>query len=177
MLSRVNINKHNEGRHVLRRSPWQPLKGITTSGQVTIIHISVWYTYVSFINTRSSTELQWRHNGRDGVLDHQLHDCLLNRLFGRRSKKISKLRATGLCAGNSLVTGEFPAQRVSNAENVSIWWRHHDYCSLLFKWPPEPQRHVAWRSLLGLLSWWRLIPVKYLWFIGRSVTRRWHGLQ
>ena len=23
-------------------------------------------------------------------------------------------------------TGEFPAQRASNAENVSIWWRHHD---------------------------------------------------
>ena len=22
--------------------------------------------------------------------------------------------------------GEFPAQIVSNAENVSIWWRHHD---------------------------------------------------
>ena len=21
--------------------------------------------------------------------------------------------------------GEFPAQRASNAENVSIWWRHH----------------------------------------------------
>ena len=26
---------------------------------------------------------------------------------------------------NSPVTGEFPAQRASNAENVSIWWRHH----------------------------------------------------
>ena len=25
------------------------------------------------------------------------------------------------------VTGEFPAQRASNAENVSIWWRHHGY--------------------------------------------------
>ena len=24
------------------------------------------------------------------------------------------------------VTGEFPAQRASNAENVSIWWRHHE---------------------------------------------------
>ena len=24
-----------------------------------------------------------------------------------------------------LVTGEFPAQRASNVENVSIWWRHH----------------------------------------------------
>ena len=26
----------------------------------------------------------------------------------------------------SVRTGEFPAQRASNAENVSIWWRHHD---------------------------------------------------
>ena len=24
-------------------------------------------------------------------------------------------------------TGEFPAQMASNAENVSIWWRHHEY--------------------------------------------------
>ena len=44
-------------------------------------------------------------------------------------KKTSKLRVTGLCARNSPVTGEFPAQRASNAENVSIWWRHHDICS------------------------------------------------
>ena len=41
-------------------------------------------------------------------------------------KKASKLRITGLCAGNPLVTGEFPAQRASNTENVSIWWRHHE---------------------------------------------------
>ena len=45
--------------------------------------------------------LLWRHNGRDGVSNHQPHDCLLNCLFRRRSKKISKLRVTGLCAGNS----------------------------------------------------------------------------
>ena len=32
---------------------------------------------------------------------------------------------TGLFAGNSPGTGEFPAQMASNAENVSIWWRHH----------------------------------------------------
>ena len=43
----------------------------------------------------------------------------------RRSKKTSKLRVTGLCAGNKPVTGELSAQRASNAENVSIWWRHH----------------------------------------------------
>ena len=29
--------------------------------------------------------------------------------------------------GNSPGTGEFPAQRASYAENVSIWWRHHEY--------------------------------------------------
>ena len=69
--------------------------------------------------------LQWRHNGCDRVSNHQPHDCLLNRLFRRRSKKTPKLRVTGLCAGNSPGTGEFPAQMASNAENVSIWWRHH----------------------------------------------------
>ena len=72
-----------------------------------------------------SYALQWRDNERDGVLNHQSHDCLLNRLFSRKSKKTSKLRVTGLCEGNSPVTGEFPAHRASNAENVSIWWRHH----------------------------------------------------
>ena len=29
------------------------------------------------------TALQWRHNGRDGVSNHQPHDCLLNRFFRR----------------------------------------------------------------------------------------------
>ena len=44
-------------------------------------------------------------------------------------KKTSKLRVIALCAGNSPEAGEFPAQMVSNAENVSIWWRHHvAYC-------------------------------------------------
>ena len=70
--------------------------------------------------------LHWRHNGRDGVSNHQPHDGLLNRLFRRRSKKTSKLRVTGFCEGNSPMTGEFPAQRASYAENISIWWHHHD---------------------------------------------------
>ena len=52
--------------------------------------------------------LQLRHNGRDGVSNHQPHDCLLNRLFGRGSKKTSKLRVIGLCAGNSPMTGDSP---------------------------------------------------------------------
>ena len=48
--------------------------------------------------------LQWRHNEHDGVSNQQPHDCLLNRLFRRRSTKTSKLR---ICA----VTGEFPTHK------------------------------------------------------------------
>ena len=61
--------------------------------------------------------LQWRHNGRDGVSNHQPHDRLLNHLFKAQIKENIK----------ALVTGEFPTQKASNAENVSIWWRHHVY--------------------------------------------------
>ena len=64
--------------------------------------------------------LQWRHNERDCVLDHQPHNCLLNRLLRCRSKKTSKLHVTGVT-----VIGELPAQKVSNGENVSTEWRHH----------------------------------------------------
>ena len=61
-----------------------------------------------FLNYQHSTAiLPWHHNERDVVSNHQPHNCLLNRLFRRRSKKTSKLRITGLCEGNWPVTGEF----------------------------------------------------------------------
>ena len=94
--------------------------------------------------------LQWRHNKRDGVSNHQPHHCLLNRLFKRRSKKTSKLRVTGPCEENSPVTGEFPSQRVSNAENVSIWWRH---------------RVNAWKAVTSTAS--LTYPVT-VWLFGQS---------
>ena len=75
--------------------------------------------------TPVSVSLQWRHNERDGVSIHRPHDCLLSRLFRHVWNKTSKLCVTGLDEGNSPVTREFPAQMASNAENVSIWWRHH----------------------------------------------------
>ena len=77
------------------------------------------------LNRYISHALQCHHNGHDGVSNYHPHHCLLNLLFGRRSKKTSNLRVTGLCVGNSPGTGEIPALKASNAENVSIWWRHH----------------------------------------------------
>ena len=44
---------------------------------------------------------------------------------GADQRKHQSFRVTDLCVGNSPVTGEFPAQMASNAENVSIWWRNH----------------------------------------------------
>ena len=91
--------------------------------------------------------LQWRHNGHDGVSNHQPHHYLLNRLFGRRSKKTSKLCITGLC-----VTGEFPAQMASNAENVSVWWRHHDFAHSQRIKHTGCSRETAMESI----PWWRI---------------------
>ena len=78
------------------------------------------------------TSLKWRHNEHDDVSNHHPHDCLLKPLFRRRSMETSKLRITALCEGNSPVTGEYPAQMASNAENVSIWWRHHELFSNIY---------------------------------------------
>ena len=88
---------------------------------------SLHMVYMKLWNGMKTIALQWRHNDHDGVSNHHPYDCLPNRIFRCRSKKTSKPRVTGLCEENSPVIGEFPAQRVSNAENVFIWWRHHGY--------------------------------------------------
>ena len=78
--------------------------------------VEVWYW----------TTVQWRHNERDVASNHRCLDCLLNRLFMRKSKKTLKPPVTGLGEGNPPVTDGLPSRRTSNAENVSIWWRHHE---------------------------------------------------
>ena len=70
--------------------------------------------------------LQWRYNGR---LKSPGSRLFTQSFIQTQIKEKSKLRVTGLCAGNTPVTGEFPAQMASNSENVSIWWRHHVHLS------------------------------------------------
>ena len=91
---------------------------------MSLLYMKNEYNFVS-VGPNPVPSLQWRHNGHKDVSHHQPHPCLLNRLFGCRSKKTSMLRVAGLCVGTSPGTGEFPAQKASNAENVSIWWHHH----------------------------------------------------
>ena len=61
-----------------------------------VFSISIWNMAVP---SPRSEALQWRHNGHDGVSNHQLLECLFNHLFRRRSKRTSKVRVTGLCGG------------------------------------------------------------------------------
>ena len=60
--------------------------------------------------------LQWPHNEHDGVSNHQPHDY-----SGADQRKHQSSASQAMAT----VTGEFPAQKASNAENVSIWWRRH----------------------------------------------------
>ena len=58
-------------------------------------------------------------------------------LIRHRSKEASKFRVTGLCWGNPSVAGILldSPQKASNAENVSIWWRHHAIVLVPMKQP------------------------------------------
>ena len=103
--------------------------------------------------------LQWHHNKHDGISNHQPLDCFLNSLFRHRSKKTSKLHITGLCVGNSPVTGEFPEQRASNAENVSIWQCHHK--QNLWEIPCPQQWHEHINSFVPKRSYSMVIRIVY----------------
>ena len=87
--------------------------------------------------------LHWRHNERHGVSNQRHIDCLLNRLFMRTHNKTSIPRVTGICEGNPPMIGGFPPQRASVAENVFIWWRHHDDISVSVLTSPLQTEHYA----------------------------------
>ena len=69
----------------------------------------------------TSSWTQWRPKSPARRLD-----CLLDRLFKCRPKRISKLRVTGLFVmGLRRWPVDSTYKEASDAENVSIWWRHH----------------------------------------------------
>ena len=115
-----------------------------------------------FMNAGQGKSIQWRHNERDGASNHQRFvGRLLNRLFRRGPKETSILRVTGFCAGNSPMTAEFPSQRDSNAENVSIWWRHH-----------EEHMELEWGYFVKLFY---LSSEKYMFCTKHIICTNWPG--
>ena len=129
-IRRLTDSSH-EGPVIKIGSPWHDV--IIVSDKTTVHNDTFSLHFVTS---------QWRHHERDGVSNYLRLQCLLNCRFRCRSKKTTKLRVTGLCLGDSPGTGEFPTQKVSKAENVSIWWRHHELVHVCVSW---------WRqSWLGL---------------------------
>ena len=109
--------------------------------------------------------LQWCHNEHDGISNHWRLCCLRNCLFRCRSKKTSKFHVTGLCDGNSPVTGEFPSQRTSNAENVSIWWCHHEssYAASIGPGPGTWCSHVLMHyDMYKCCTWYQLQHISFV---------------
>ena len=103
---------------------------------------------------------------------------------GADQRKASKLCVTGLCAGNSPGTGEFPAQMASNAENISIRWRHHDFwCPNAFAQAVHQIYAIQMYELLSqrqrssfYANVWFIFKVqvywdKFLWLITQIVDR------
>ena len=74
------------------------LKRLSNDDSLVTLYHSFIHSYICY---RNHVALRWRQNGRDSVSNHQPRHCLLSLLFGRRSKKTSKLRVTGLCVGTS----------------------------------------------------------------------------
>ena len=72
--------------------------------------------------------------------NHQPHECLLNRLFIQAQIKFN-IKAPRHWPLRGEITGEFPAQRANNAENDSIWWRHHGACRIILSLSPVHLSH------------------------------------
>ena len=122
--------------------------------------------------------IQWRHNGCDGVSNHQCHHCLLKHLFGADQRKHQSSASLAFVP----VTGEFPAQMASNAENVSIWWRHHGFgligChGLLYLDTIDcTQWHVGMGLGLDTIEWSTIQPSYIVAQIITEKLGQYHGL-
>ena len=80
----------------------------------TFIH--TWYIF--------QCTLQKRHNERDGVANPRRLNCVLTR--GVYQRKHESSVSLAFVRGIHRWSVDFP-RKTSDAENVSIWWRHHAY--------------------------------------------------
>ena len=94
-----------------------------------------------------------------GVSNHQPRNCLLNCSFKAQIKENTKAPRHWPLCGEFTGDRRIPAQRPSNAENVSIWWRHHGV-SLLLDW-------ILWRTARAWIEGFALISQVKMLFYGK----------
>ena len=115
----------------LRETPWcchgakclqnnEPMPGRTTHSLRTKGDFGI---HIQCTPCNTHTALQWRHNGCDGVSNHRRLDYLHNRCSGTDQRRHQNFASLAFGRG---IHQWFPSQRASNAENIAIWWRHHE---------------------------------------------------
>ena len=90
---------------------------------------------------RSLFPLKWRHNERNDGSNHQRHDCVLNRLFRRRSKKTPKLHVTDLCEAVALLRNDVShwlGACLESALSLYYSWTPHYLMMWIFKQMRRP---------------------------------------
>ena len=109
--------------------------------------------------------LQWRHNEPDGISYHKRRDCLLNRLFRRRSKETPKLGVTDLREGHKgpITRKMFPfddvimklhSRRYHINKMISVinfTFRRLDKLSVrtgIMRQSPKPVKYALWNTRL-----------------------------
>ena len=65
--------------------------------------------------------LQWRHDGRNGVSNHQPHDCLRNRLFRHKSTK-NQSSASQAPKGSRAIRDRASYHKISNSLQCFLFW-------------------------------------------------------
>ena len=92
--------------------------------------------------------LQWRHNERDGVSNHQPHDCLLNRLFRRRSKKTSNSASLAYVRG----IHRWPVNSPPKGPVTRKMFSYDDVITIICFVPREIMSGIT-RALLDQILW------------------------
>ena len=119
--------------------------------------------------------MTYSNDEHDDASNHRRLDCY--RFFRLRSKKISKLRVTGLCEWNSPVTGEFPAQRAVRRKKFpfdDVLMLTSKFCyyvskatSYLWIFPKHFGEVICLSTMLG--TWFGVIILTAIWV--RNIKR------
>ena len=94
-----------------------PVISILTPESWVIIYLFKHITETGIWLWNICLQLQWRHNERDGVSNHQLHDFYSTVYSDADQRKHQSAASLAFVRG----IHRWPVTR----KNVSIWWRHH----------------------------------------------------
>ena len=112
------------------------------------------------------SSLQWRHNERDGIANHQRPDCLRKRLSMRRSKKSSAslafVRGIHRWPVNSPHKGPVTRKMFPFDDGIML---HHDWLparwdASLSWWPPANYKYCVFVLFLFVFSQMHFVEIK-----------------